>query len=359
MSFRRPQELIRPEIRALSAYHVANADGMIKLDAMENPYGWPEALRTAWLDRLRGFALNRYPDPSPSALKRCLREFMAIPDSADLILGNGSDELILLIMLALLAPGRTVLAPEPSFVMYRMVAAFTGLNFVGVPLREGDFSLDMDAMLEAMGRCQPAVVFLASPNNPTGNRFGDRDIDQLIKSAPGLVVVDEAYFAFAEDNLLHRVLDYENLLIMRTLSKMGLAGLRLGLLIGDRGWLNEIDKLRLPYNINILTQASVEFALHHQSVLCQQCQHIRSDRDALLTGLQALPGITVFPSEANFLLFRAPPGQAPRLFTSLKEAGILIKDLSGAGGLLRDCLRVTVGTAEENHAFLATLAATL
>ncbi|MEE4377331.1 MAG: histidinol-phosphate transaminase [Candidatus Competibacteraceae bacterium] len=351
-----PDTLIRPEIRALHAYHVPDAQGMIKLDAMENPYGWPAALQQAWLTKLRDAPLNRYPDPGATALKQRLRQAMVIPPAADLILGNGSDELIQLVALAVAAPGRVLLAPEPSFVMYRMIAGFTAMEFVGVPLLAEDFSLDMPAMLAALERYQPAVVFLAYPNNPTGNRFAQAEVRQLITAAPGLVVVDEAYFSFAEHSFLNSILGYDNLLVMRTVSKMGLAGLRLGLLVGASQWLVELEKLRLPYNINTLTQLSAEFALEQQDLLHEQARLIRRDRAELGAALNALPGIVAYPSEANFILFRTPSGQARDLWAGLREAGILIKDLSSAGGLLHDCLRVTVGTTEENRIFLETLA---
>lgn len=354
-----PEELIRPAIRALSAYHVPNARGMIKLDAMENPYGWPADMVEAWLARLRGAALNRYPDPEAPALKARLREAMAIPADAGLMLGNGSDELIQLIMLAVAAPGRTVLAPEPSFVMYRLLAAVAGLEYVGVPLRTADYELDLAAMREAMARCRPAVVFLAYPNNPTGNCFDAQAMHELIAAAPGLVVVDEAYFAFTDHSFLPGLASYNNLLVMRTVSKLGLAGLRLGLAVGSNQWLNQLEKLRLPYNINILTQLSAEFALTHWETLAAQTQWIRRERSALLAALKALEGVVAFPSEANFILFRTPPGTAPAVHEGLCAAGILIKNLSQAGGLLQDCLRVTVGAPEENQAFLAALAATL
>ncbi len=354
-----PVDLIRPEIRALSAYHVPVAERLIKLDAMENPYGWPTELIDAWLATLRTVPLNRYPDPGAVRLKARLRETMAIPEGAGLILGNGSDELIQLVILALAAPGRVVLAPDPSFVMYRLIASFVGLRYVAVPLRAADFSLDRDAMLEAIERYQPVVIFLAYPNNPTGNRFAEQDVRRVIQAAPGLVVVDEAYFPFAEHSFLTSLLEFDQLLLMRTLSKMGLAGLRLGLLAGAPHWLDELEKLRLPYNINSLTQVSAEFALAQQTLLDEQARRIRADRAVLFTALNALPGITVFPSEANFILLRTPSGQADRLFELLREEGILVKNLSPSGGLLQDCLRVTVGTAEENQAFLAALAAAL
>ena len=354
-----PESLIRPEIHRLSAYRVADAQGLIKLDAMENPYVWPPELVEDWLAGLRKLALNRYPDPQAKTLKRQLRDRMGIASAAGLILGNGSDELIQLVALALARPGQVLLAPEPSFSMYRMIADFVGMDYVGVPLRASDFALDVEAMMAAMQRYQPAVVFFAYPNNPTGNRFDPAGMHRLIAAAPGLVVVDEAYFAFAEHSFLGVLEEYNNLLVMRTLSKMGLAGLRLGLLVGAQSWLDEMEKLRLPYNINVLSQASGEFALQHWDVFEQQTQRIRQDRTMLLAGLRDLPGITVFPSETNFILFRAPSGEGDRVFVQLREAGVLIKNLNTAAGLLQDCLRVTVGTPEENRAFLAALAVIL
>ncbi len=354
-----PADLIRPEIRALSPYHVPDATGMIKLDAMENPYSWPAELIDGWLAVLRTAPLNRYPDPQARRLQARLREAMAIPAGAALILGNGSDELIQLLILALAGSGRAVLAPEPSFVMYRSIAAFVGMRYLAVPLRADDFGLDLAALLAAIDRHRPALIFLAYPNNPTGNRFAAQDIRQVLQATPGLVVVDEAYFPFTDHSFLQSLPEFDNLLVMRTLSKMGLAGLRLGLLAGAPRWLNEFEKLRLPYNINVLTQVSAEFALVHQTVLLEQADRIRASRAALFAALNALPGMTVFPSEANFILVRVPAGQANRLFESLREGGILVKNLSATGGLLQDCLRVTVGTVEENQAFLAALAAAL
>ncbi len=274
-------------------------------------------------------------------------------------MGNGSDELIQLLILALVGSGRAVLAPEPSFVMYRLIAGFVGMPFIAVPLRADDFGLDLAALLAAIERHQPALIFIAYPNNPTGNRFDARAVRRVLQAAPGLVVLDEAYFPFADHSFLSSLPEFENLLVMRTLSKMGLAGLRLGLLVGAPRWLDEFEKLRLPYNINVLTQVSADFALLHQTVLLEQAGRIRAERAALFAALNALPGITAFPSEANFILVRTPAGQANRLFESLREGGILVKNLSATGGLLQDCLRVTVGTVEENQAFLAALAAAL
>lgn len=358
-SRQKAQRWVRPQVRALSAYHVPDASGLVKLDAMENPYGWPQELVEGWLGRLRQVSLNRYPDPEARGLKRRLRRAFALPDAAGLVLGNGSDELIQMLAMAVGGPRRTVLAPEPTFVMYRMIAAFTGTRYVGVPLRGDGFGLDMDAMVAALERDRPALVFLAYPNNPTGNLFDAAEMRTLAERAPGLVVVDEAYCAFTEASFLEAVAEYDNVLVLRTVSKIGLAGLRLGLLVGPTAWLDEIDKVRLPYNINVLTQGSAEFALEHKAVLDEQSARIRSDRERLFAELAALPGVEPFPSEANFILFRAPRERADALFQGLLEAGVLIKNLSGAGGALADCLRVTVGRPEENTRFLEALRALL
>ena len=345
--------LIRPEVRALKAYHVPEAGGFIKLDAMENPYALPEPLKDEWLKLLRDVPINRYPDPSAQALRAQLKISLAVPAGMDVLLGNGSDELIQLVLMGVSRPDAVVLAPEPTFVMYKMIASFVGMKFVGAPLAS-DFRLDIVAMRAAIRQHQPAVIFLAYPNNPTGNLFDATAIEIILRESPGLVVVDEAYHAFAQQSFMDRLGQFDNLLVMRTLSKQGLAGLRLGILAGDPAWLAEFDKLRLPYNINSLTQASAGFALKHKDVLDEQAARLRAGRALLLQELAALPGVRVWPSAANFILFRtAKPADA--VFAALRQQGVLIKNLSGAGGVLADCLRVTVGTPQENAAFLAAL----
>jgi len=295
--------------------------------------------------------LNRYPDPGARVLKQHLREAMDVPDAAEILLGNGSDELIQMIMMALAGKDKTVLSIEPGFVMYKMIATFMDMPYVSVSLKD-DFSLDEVAILAAIKAHQPAVVFLAYPNNPTSNLFDEKVIRNIIDAAPGVVVVDEAYHAFANRSFMPMLKEYDNLLVMRTVSKMGLAGLRLGLLAGKAEWLNEFDKVRLPYNINILTQASAEFAIKNRQVLDKQTQQICVDRELLFNALSQIKNITAYPSQANFILVRVQQGQADSIFNNLKEQGILIKNLNPAGGLLADCLRITVGTAEENKRFL-------
>ena len=348
------KRLVRPEIQALTSYHVPDPGNLIKLDAMENPWSWPESLRAEWCEALQSVALNRYPDPGARELQAAMRMAMDVPRAAAVMLGNGSDELIQMIIQTLAVPGRVVMAPEPTFVMYRQLALVAGMAFAGVPLQD-DFSLDAPLMLEAIAAHQPAVIFLAYPNNPSGNLFDSGVIRQILDAAPGLVVVDEAYAPFTDASFMAELDAYDNLLVLRTVSKMGLAGLRLGLLAGAPAWLAQIDKTRLPYNLGSLNQATGRFALQHRSVFDMQAGLIRQDRADLFAGLQALPQLTVYPSEANFILFRVPSGQAPAIHAGLRDAGILIKILDGSAPALADCLRVTVGTAEENAAFLKAL----
>ncbi|MEX2525495.1 MAG: histidinol-phosphate transaminase [Gammaproteobacteria bacterium] len=353
------EQLIRDDVRAISAYPVPDSQGLLKLDAMENPYTWPEELKRIWLEKLRDVPINRYPDADARRLKMKLAANFGIPDDQALILGNGSDEIIQFVILALARPGAVVLAPEPTFVMYRNLAQAARIDFVGVPLNRDDFSLDTDAMLAAVEKHKPAVIFLARPNNPTGNLFDEEGVLQIIEAAPGLVVVDEAYHAFARETFLPRIADHDHLLVMRTLSKQGLAGLRLGFLAGRPEWIHEFDKLRLPYNIGSLTQASVEFILDHVDVLNDQATLIRQEREVLTADLRELDGVGVWPSAANFILIRTETRSGPEVFEALKEKGVLVKNLHGADPSLANCLRVTVSTPEENQTFLEALKAVL
>ncbi|MBM95733.1 MAG: histidinol-phosphate transaminase [Oceanospirillaceae bacterium] len=355
------EQLIRDDIRALQAYPVGDASGMVKLDAMENPYHWPEDMVSQWQQLLAECSLNRYPHPKAPEVVEGLRRVMNVPEQYEVLLGNGSDEIIQLLAMAVANPGATVMAPEPGFVMYRMTATFVGLDYVGVPLNE-DFSLDVPAMTAAISERKPALLFLAQPNNPTGNLWAEEDLHTLVQAMAtpdhtGLVILDEAYLPFSSRSHLDWLDQYPNVLVMRTLSKVGLAGLRLGMIIGRAEWLNELDKVRMPYNINVLTQASAAFALKHYDVLEQQCQALCQQRTRLFEALEAL-GLEPFESEANFVLTRVPQGagiSARELFDALKQAGILIKCLDGGHPLLTACLRFTVGSEEENTQLLDAL----
>jgi len=347
-----PERLLRQEVLSIKAYHVPASSGMVKLDAMENPYGLPQELRDDVARLVADAPVNRYPDAGAHQLKQQIREVTALPPGMDVLLGNGSDEIIQLLAMATAKPGAVLLSVEPSFVMYKMIAAFTGMQYVGVPLTD-DFELDLAAMLAAVRKHQPALVFLAYPNNPTGNLFDAAAIEQIIKATPGLVVVDEAYYAFASDSAIPQLAQYSNLLVMRTFSKLGMAGLRLGFLAGNATWLEQLEKLRLPYNVGVLTQLVAEKLLQHHDVLLQQAAQIRADRIWLYERLVGTVDVRAYPSEANFILFRVT--HADRVFEELKRRGILIKNLHGAHAALDQCLRVTVGTPEQNEQFIVAL----
>ncbi|WAK01655.1 histidinol-phosphate transaminase [Methylobacter sp. YRD-M1] len=346
--------VFRQEVLALSAYKVADATGLIKLDAMENPYTWPDDIKASWLEALKDCPLNRYPDPEAKALATTLRRLNQLPDQFELLLGNGSDEIIQLLLMALPSTA-CVMAPDPGFVMYKQLSHCLGLNYHGIPLRADDFDLDVPAMLAAIEAHQPSVIFLAYPNNPTGNLFSEDAMLAVIKAAKGLVVIDEAYAPFADASFIDRLDQFDNLLVMRTVSKLGLAGLRLGYIAGSRAIIEQLNKIRLPYNINILTQISADFALSNKSLFDSQTRQICAERAVVFEQLNGMDGITAYPSAANFILFRTPKNQADSIFASLKEQGVLIKNLASQGGLLSDCLRVTIGMPEENEAFLAAL----
>jgi len=353
--------IVRDDVRAMGAYHVPDATGMVKLDAMENPYSLPAMLRDALGKRLAEVALNRYPVPTADALKAQLKQVMHVPAGAEVLLGNGSDEIISLIAIAAAKPGATVLAPVPGFVMYAMSAQLLGLKFVGVLLK-ADLTLDRDAMLAAMAEHQPAVIYLAYPNNPTGNLFDAADMDAIIRAARGpvcqsLVVVDEAYQPFAQHSWMPRLRDFDHLLVMRTVSKLGLAGIRLGYVAGHPKWIAELDKVRPPYNVNVLTEATAQFMLEHVDVLDAQAATLRAERTKLIDALSAHPGVTVFPSAANFILLRVPDAAA--LFERLLNRRILIKNVSKMHPLLTNCLRVTVSNPEENAQFIDAFAASM
>jgi len=345
----KPQDLVRPEILALKAYPVASAGGMVKLDAMENPYTLPDEVRREFAAVLARVDVNRYPTPSPQELRDAIRRRMGVPADMEILLGNGSDELIQILITALARPGAAMMYPSPTFVMYSMGATFSGMRAVPVPLRE-DFSLDADAFIARMEAEKPALVFIAYPNNPTGVLYPEADVVRIIRACKGLVVLDEAYHVFAGKSFLPRLAQFENLVVIRTVSKLGLAGIRLGYLVGRPEWVAELDKVRPPYNVSVLTQAAALFMLERLDVLEEQAARIRNDRSTLRASLQALKGVTVYPSEANFFLIRVP--DADRTYQALKQQNVLVRNLNPG---IRGCLRVTVGTPDENRILVSAL----
>jgi histidinol-phosphate aminotransferase len=354
--------IIRADVRALSAYHVPDASGFVKLDAMENPYMLPPELQQKLGERLAALALNRYPVPSYAALKAAICKHMGVPTGFDVVLGNGSDELISIVSVACAKPGAKVLAPLPGFVMYAMSAQFAGLEFIGVPL-QGDLSLDLDAMLAAVRAHRPAITYLAYPNNPTGNLYELNAMLAIIREVgdTGIVVVDEAYQPFAGDSFMPRLPQHPNVVVMRTVSKQGLAGVRLGYMSASSDLLAEFDKVRPPYNVNVLTEATAGFMLEHADILDAQAESIRAERATLAATLAAMPGVEPFPSAANFILLRiTQPGlTGTQVFERLLQRKVLVKNVGKMHALLENCLRVTVSTPEENAAFIAALQSSL
>jgi len=354
---------IRDDVQGMHAYAIQDAVGLIKLDAMENPFPLPEPLQRALGERLGRVPVHRYPGPRIDDLKRALAAHVDLPPGTALMLGNGSDELIALLALACDRPGAAIVAPVPGFVMYAMSAQLQGLAFHGVPLTP-DFALDEAAMVEAIARVRPAITYLAYPNNPTANRWDPavmRRVITAVGAAGGLVVVDEAYQPFAS----HTWLDewradpeaHAHVLVMRTLSKFGLAGARLGYLIGAAPLIAQIDKVRPPYNVSALNAECALFALEHADVYAEQAATIRAERERLQGALAALPGVRPYPSEANMILVRVP--DAARAFAGLRARGVLVKNVSTMHPLLANCLRLTVGTPAENDALLAALPTSL
>ena len=345
---------IRDDVRAMHAYVVQDASGMVKLDAMENPYTLPPELQAQLGERLGRLALNRYPDGRVNDLRAALAAHAGMPEGFEIMLGNGSDELISLLALACAKPGASVLAPIPGFVMYAMSAQLQGLAFHGVPLA-ADFELDTPAILAAIAQHRPAIVYLAYPNNPTANLWNVDSMTAIIEATAqtgGLVVIDEAYQPFASDSFIHRIASYSHVLLMRTLSKFGLAGVRLGYMIGPRALVQEVDKVRPPYNVSVLDYECALFALEHAQAFEAQALAIKQERAMLLEALPRL-GVQVFPSQANMILIRV--AHADATFERLKSQGVLIKNVSKMHPLLAQCLRLTVGTPEENQRLLLAL----
>ncbi|MBF6630055.1 MAG: histidinol-phosphate transaminase [Comamonas sp.] len=365
----RALQRIRADVRAMHAYHVQPSQGLLKMDTMENPFRLPAALQQALGERLGALEINRYPGERLEVLKQMLKDYAGAPEGSAVILGNGSDEIITLLALATAQPsaaGRALpgrakmLAPMPGFVMYPMSAQLQGLDFVGVQLTE-DFDLDVPAMQAAIAEHQPAVNYIAYPNNPTATLWAEDKVQAVIDAVGavgGLVVMDEAYQPFASRSWITQMQAQPernaHVLLMRTLSKFGLAGARLGYLIGPAAIVNELDKVRPPYNISVLNCETAIFALEHEALYAEQAAAIRAERQPLIDALTALEGVEkVWPSEANMVLLRVRDAGAAQ--AAMKARGVLVKNVSAMHPLLVNCLRLTVGTREENAQMLAAL----
>jgi histidinol-phosphate aminotransferase len=363
---------IRRDVQSMHAYAIQDSAGMVKLDAMENPYTLPPALQAQLGERLGKLAINRYPGARVEDLKTALRSYAQVPEDYGLMLGNGSDELISLLAMACDTPapagsgklsGGKILAPLPGFVMYAMSAQLQGLQFIGVPLM-AEFELEEPAMLAAIDKEKPAITYIAYPNNPTANLWDDGVIKKIIAATAeygGMVVMDEAYQPFSSKSWIQQIHaapeQNANVLLMRTLSKFGLAGVRLGYMTGPAALINEIDKLRPPYNISVLNCECALFALENKEVFAAQALEIRAQRAMLLEAIAKLPGALPIKSDANMFLVRV--ADAAKTFAGMRQRGVLVKNVSNLHPLLANTLRISVGTPEENSQMLAALAASL
>jgi len=355
----RLKKLVRQDIQSMHAYAIQPSAGLVKLDAMENPFRLPEPLQRELGERLGRVAINRYPVGCVADVIAALSSYVKLPASCKLMLGNGSDELISLLALACDVPGATILAPLPGFVMYEMSAKLQGLKFVGVPTT-ADFELDEPAMLAAIETHRPAITYIAYPNNPTANLFDEGVVQRIVDAVGrqnGLVVFDEAYQPFSSRSWMGKVAQYEHVLVMRTLSKFGLAGVRLGYMVGAAALIDEIDKVRPPYNISALNAEATLFALEHADEFAAQAEVLRAERERLQRALQVIAGVTPFPSEANMILVRVPDSK--KAFEGMRARGVLVKNIAGLHPLLANCLRLTVGTPDENTLMIDALKASL
>ena len=338
------EQWLRSDIKNIDAYHVPVSKDMIKLDAMESPFGVPEDLKVEFLKCIEQSEVNRYPEADPSPLKDTLRSLMDIPDEFGILLGNGSDELIQLLALAC-SKDDLIMSFEPSFVMYELVSKYVNLEYFGVQL-DSNFDINLSDALLIIEREKPKIIFIAYPNNPTGNCFDYDAIIEIIKSTNSMVILDEAYYAYSDKSFLSEISNFPNLLVLRTISKIGFAGLRLGLLIGDQETIAQLNKLRLPYNINALTQTSANFLLQDKQRIINNAQIIIEERRHLAHELSLFSKFKVYPSQTNFILVHSE--DAHSLHTALKENGILIKGFP-KGSKLSDFIRISVSEPVENN----------
>jgi histidinol-phosphate aminotransferase len=352
--------LVKPNIRSLRAYEAGEIPCRVKLDANESPYSAFDVRRLPAGRQGSAFnvkkifqTLNRYPDPEAKSLRELIaKEFKVKPEN--ILHGNGSDELIYYLITTF---GGPVLYPTPTFSMYGIIAQAIGEKRVEI-LLDRKFGLDMERILKAINKHKPRLIFLSSPNNPTGNCFSPDKILRIVEftfllltSHFSLVVIDEAYQPFSnKKSFLPLLKKYKNLVILRTLSKIGLAGLRVGFMIADSRIIKEVNKVRLPFNLNSLSQAVAIEALKDRKTIKSQMKFITSERKKLFDGLTKIKGIEPYPSEANFILFRV--GNPDKIYKGLLKRGVLIRNMKD---VVDGCLRVTVGTPEENTIFLNAL----
>ena len=347
-----PERLCREALRTFKPYMPAQEEGFIRLNANENPFPLPTEVKAEIAREIMACEVARYSDSSATLLRSKLAAYTGYPPEA-IVAGNGSSELIQLLMHAFLGSGQRIVGGDPTFTMYMVIARVAGVQSVEVPLLS-DFSVDTEAMIATAQREEARMIFLCTPNNPTGNPMPRVDVLRVIAETDCLVVVDEAYGEFASDSFLPLVQEHPRVVVLRTLSKaFGLAGIRVGYAVAGEVVARELNKVRLPYNLNSLSQLAACVVLDYQELIKERVELIKAERQRLEKALFDCPGVTPFPTEANFILFQTARN-AQEVDAVLKSDKILVRDFS-AHPLLPDCLRVTVGSREENDAFIASL----
>ncbi len=349
--------LVKKSVRELKPYQVENIQCRIKLDAMESPYPLPDSLMKKVIEGIGRVNINRYPDPSAERLKNIISSQAGI-SAENIIIGNGSDELIQMILTVFGYPssqslsgeqGDKILFPAPTFSMYGIIAKSLSIVPESVPLDE-NWEIPLDKFLHEMERTKPKVIFISYPNNPTGNCFDRESVLKILQKAVGIVVIDEAYYDFSKKTFLPYLKEHKNLIILRTLSKIGMAGLRIGYLMADKEICMELNKVRLPYNSNSVSQEIATIILENRTEIDKQIASIISERERLMTELKGIKGLKPFPSETNFILFKTDRN-SKEIFDKLLDSGILVRNF-GDDIYLKSYLRVTIGAPEENNEFL-------
>lgn len=345
------EEVVREEIRNLKPYEVKDFPVRIKLDANESTYSLPEEFQERLLYEIKDIAFNRYPDPHAMKLKEVISKELGI-EMDELLIGNGSDELIQSVIIAFGESKAKVLFPIPTFAMYEILSKALGKIPIKVPLND-EWDLDLDMITKFLKEEYPKITFLSFPNNPTGNCFSIDKVLEIIDLSKGIVVLDEAYYDFSKKTFIHYLKDLKNLIILRSLSKIGLAGLRVGIMIANRELIEQLIKVQLPYNVNIISQVISGFILRHKEIINHQIQLTIKEREKLFVSMKKLEGIIPFPTDSNFILFKEKR-DASYIWRSFLEHGILIKNLDSMERL-KNCLRVTIGKEQENREFLKVL----
>ena len=341
---------ISKNVRSISPYSVPRVECSVKLDGNESPYDLEAEEKLLLSERLAELPVNRYPDPEALGVRSTLSRVVGFPTDG-ILLGNGSDEIIQMIVEVFGGKSGRVLVPSPTFSMYRITSLILGKQVTEVALDE-NFDIDLEPTLEMIRAEDPDIVFLATPNNPTGNSFSEEKVLEILETSAGAVVLDEAYCDFSKKSYIPHIEKYENLLVLRTMSKIGFAGARLGMLFARPQIVSEVNKARLPYNINSLSQVAMSFALENPEITERKIDLILSERERLRDALERIDAIQVYPTDANFFLVRVP--DADFLFSELVKNDILVRRFEGEGRL-GDCLRITVGTSDENDRLIEAL----